>query len=119
MLKNRQFYHRLGFAISGIFEAWKRERSFRTQVFLGLAAAVFTVAIAPGWIWDAAVALSIVSVLALELLNTALEGLIDKLHPSAAPEIKLAKDVAAGAVLIASFGAGIVGLLMIVSRFWR
>ena len=119
LMKNKQFYHRLGFAASGVSEAWQRERSFRTQVLLGLGATVFTVVFAPGLIWAAAVALSIALVLALELLNTAIECVIDHLHPEAAPEIKLAKDIAAGAVLMASIGAATVGLLMVVSVFWR
>ena len=87
LTKNKQFYHRLGFAASGVSEAWTRERSFRTQVLLALAAIVFTVVFAPGLIWAAAVALSIALVLTLELLNTAMECLIDHLHPETAPEI--------------------------------
>ena len=119
LMKNKQFYHRLWFAASGVSEAWRRERSFRTQVLLALAAIVFMVVFAPGLIWAAAVALSIALVLTLELLNTAMECLIDHLHPETAPEIKLAKDIAAGAVLMASIGAATVGLLMVVSVFWR
>ena len=85
---------------------------------MGLGATVFTVVFAPGLIWAAAVGLSIGLVLALELLNTAVETLIDHLHPESAPEIKLAKDIAAGAVLVASVAAASVGLLMIVRVFW-
>ncbi len=118
-MKNRQFHHRFGFAMSGISEAWRRERSFRTQVKLGLAATIFTIVLRPGLGWAAAVALSIALVLALELLNTAIECVIDHLHPETAPEIKLAKDIAAGAVLVASIGAACVGVLMTVSVFWR
>jgi undecaprenol kinase len=118
-MKNRPFYHRLGFAALGIAEAWRRERSFRTQVILGLGATAFTVVFAPSLIWAAAVGLSIGLVLALELLNTAFETLIDHLHPDTAPEVRLAKDIAAGAVLVASMAAASVGLLMIVSVFWR
>ena len=65
------------------------------------------------------IALSIALVLALELLNTALECVIDHLHPETAPEIKLAKDIAAGAVLLASIGAVAVGMLMILAIFLR
>jgi undecaprenol kinase len=119
LMKNKQFYHRVGFAASGIVEAWRRERSFRTQALVGLAATAFAVVFAPGLIWAAAVALSIALVLALELLNTAIECVIDHLHPETAPEIKLAKDIAAGAVLVASIGAGSVGLLMIASVLLR
>src|ERR1700736_2614134 len=118
-MKNRPFYQRLGFAASGIAEAWRRERSFRTQVVLGLAATAFTVVFAPGLIWAAAVGLSIGLVLTLELLNTAVETLIDHLHPETAPEVRVAKDIAAGAVLVASIAAASVGLLMIVSVFLR
>jgi diacylglycerol kinase (ATP) len=119
LMKNKQFYHRLGFAASGVCQAWQRERSFRTQMLLGLAAIALTIMLAPGLLWAAAVALSIALVLALELFNTAIECVIDHLHPETAPEIKLAKDIAAGAVLMASIGAACVGLLMMVSVFWR
>ena len=116
-MKNKGFLHRLLSAVSGIAMAWKRERSFRTQVVIGLVAIAFTVVLAPGLIWTAVVALSIALVLGLELLNTAIEGVIDHLHPETAPEIKLAKDIAAGAVLLASIGAACVGLLMVASIF--
>jgi diacylglycerol kinase (ATP) len=66
-------------------------------------------------IWVAAVTLSVGLVLALELVNSALERLIDHLHPGAAPEIAAVKDIAAGAVLLASAAAVVVGLLMILS----
>jgi diacylglycerol kinase (ATP) len=49
-------------------------------------------------------------VLSAELFNTALEHLADKLHPERDPAIKVAKDCAAGAVLILALLAVIVGL---------
>jgi diacylglycerol kinase (ATP) len=118
-MKNRPFRERLGFAAWGVAAAWRRERSFRTQVVLGIAATAITAVLRPGLIWAAAVALSIALVLALELINTALECLVDRLHPETAPEIKLAKDIAAGAVLVASASAIVIGLLMIVSVLLR
>jgi diacylglycerol kinase (ATP) len=96
-MKNRPFGERLSFATLGIVAAWRRERSLRTQVSIGIAATTFTAVLAPSLIWAAAIALSIALVLALELLNTALECVVDHLHPETAPEIKLAKDIAAGA----------------------
>ena len=47
-----------------------------------------------------------------EALNTALEALSDAAVPEHSPHIALAKDVAAGAVLLASLGALAVGLLV-------
>lgn len=58
------------------------------------------------------VVISIVMVLAAELLNTGLERLCDKLHPEMHPEIGAVKDMAAGAVLLLSMGAAIVGVLI-------
>ena len=49
-----------------------------------------------------------------EALNTALEALSDAAVPEHSPHIALAKDVAAGAVLLASLGALAVGLLVFV-----
>ena len=114
-MKNKPLYSRVSFAAAGIVEAWKRERSFRTQVVLGGCAVAITIALRPGLIWAAAVVLSAALVLALELVNSAMEALIDHVHPEVAPEIKLAKDIAAGAVFVATIGAVVVGLLMIFS----
>jgi undecaprenol kinase len=118
-MKNRTFLFRLRFAVAGIVAVWQRERSFRTQTVAALAAVALTVLLRPGLLWAAAIALSIALVLALELLNSALEAMIDHVHPDIAPAIKIAKDAAAGAVLVASIGAGMVGVLMLASVMWR
>ena len=53
-------------------------------------------------------------VLALELLNSALEAVIDLLHPGLHPEVKAAKDMVAGAVLAISLAALAVAAAMLV-----
>ena len=58
----------------------------------------------------------VVLVLSLELANSALEALIDRVHPEIAPEIKIAKDAAAGAVLVASLGALVIAAMMVADR---
>lgn len=114
-MKSRSFRARLGFATAGIRIAWQREKSFRSQCLLGLGAAAFTAALRPGLLWAAAIAIVIGLVLALEMMNAALEYLIDKVHPEIAEEIKFAKDAAAGGVLIASMAAALVGGPMVLS----
>ena len=57
-----------------------------------------------------AVVIVIALVLALELINTALETLCDFLHPEKNDEIKKIKDLSAAAVLLAAIGALITGL---------
>jgi diacylglycerol kinase (ATP) len=61
-----------------------------------------------------ALILAIVGVWTAEALNTAMELLCDFASPEFHPLIKNCKDVAAGAVLIASIGAAIVGLIVFV-----
>ena len=63
-----------------------------------------------GW---AIVALAIALVLAAELANTAIEAVVDLVSPADHPLAKLAKDMAAGAVLLASAGALTAGLLVL------
>jgi undecaprenol kinase len=114
-MKNRPFHERLSFALDGIRAVWRSERSFRTQCGCALAAAGVTIALRPGWTWAAIIALATALVLALELMNSALEYLMDHVHPDIAPAIKRAKDAAAGAVLLASFGAAFAGLMMVIA----
>jgi diacylglycerol kinase (ATP) len=82
-------------------------------------AAGVAVHLSPGeWCW---IVLAIVSVWTAEALNTAFEFLTDVASPGFHPIAANAKDVAAGAVLLAACGAVIIGLLVfaphILSRF--
>ncbi|HEX5386840.1 MAG TPA: diacylglycerol kinase family protein [Gemmatimonadales bacterium] len=60
------------------------------------------------------VVLAIVAVWTAEALNTAFEALCDVASPGLHPLVERAKDIAAGAVLIAAVGAAVVGLLVFV-----
>src|SRR5258706_6370058 len=64
------------------------------------------------------IALTVSFVLATELMNSALEALVNQLHPERHPEIRVIKDMAAGGVLLASVGALIVGFLLLVTMLW-
>lgn len=96
-------------AFRGILETLRSERNFKIH----LGCAVFTIALGvwarlstSDWRW---IALCITVVFALELLNTALEAVIDLLSPAYHPLAKKAKDAAAGAVLVGAIFALIVG----------
>ena len=114
-MKNHPFYHRMGYALHGMRVVWRSEHSFRTECYIAIGAAVVTAALRPGWLWGALIALCAALVLALELLNTSLEYLMDHVHPDIAPAIKHAKDAAAAGVLITGVGAILVGIMMLIS----
>lgn len=104
-MKNQPFYKRMVFALQGISGALRLESSLRLQCFAALCVIIVLVCVQPAMIWWAILLLSCGMVLAAELFNTALEHMIDHLHPSVHPSIKIAKDCAAGSVLILSLSA--------------
>lgn len=117
-MKGHGFVTRLGFAWAGLCAAWRMEKSMRTHALATvLVVALLCLTRAPA-IWWAAMALTISLVTCTELLNTAVEALSDHLHPQQHPAIKLTKDIAAGAVLVASAAALVVGLVFVWDQCW-
>jgi undecaprenol kinase len=108
-----------GYAFEGLAAAWRTQPNFR--IHLVLAAVLVTggvvVRIAPiGW---AVLALAIGLVVAAELFNTALEAAVDLASPQEHPLAKLAKDIAAAGVLVASLAAGVAGIAVLVGGLVR
>ena len=117
MTKNQAFMARLGFALRGIGQAMSTENSLRTQaVAFGIVIAALVI-LRPEPVWWALFGLASFAVLSAELFNTALERLADRLHPEVHPEIRIVKDCAAGAVLLASCGALAVAGAFVVQVF--
>ncbi len=63
--------------------------------------------------------MAVVMVFALEIINTALEKMLDLLHPDNHEVVGEVKDAMAGAVLIASFIAVVVAVLIFYPHFQR
>lgn len=67
--------------------------------------------------WEAiAVIFSVALVLVVEMINTAIEKTMNFISVEKHPQIKLIKDIAAGAVLIASIAAAIVGCIVFIPK---
>lgn len=105
-----------GFAGRGLQRTWLEQENFRIEVSIGLAALLLA-----WWLQVSAVPvlLSIALVLSLELMNTALEAVVDMASPDYHPLAEQAKDVAAAAVLLASLVTVMVGLLHLGPALWR
>jgi len=103
-------------AASGLFRVLLYERNARIEVcvalLVGAAAAFFRVS---GW-QLAAVLLCIFGVLSLEILNSAVEAVVDLASPGQHPLAKHAKDAAAGAVLMAALGSVVIGCWVFVPK---
>jgi diacylglycerol kinase (ATP) len=100
------------YAFAGIGYLLWTQRNAKIHTALGVAAVVlgFLLRIERGeWL---ALVLTIVLVLAAEGVNTAVEAAVDLASPAYHPLAKVAKDVAAGTVLLTAIGAVIVGIII-------
>ena len=100
------------YAFEGIIHVLRTQRNMR--IHFTIAAAVLVLALATGVtkLELIALMLSIAFVLIAEMINSAIEGAIDVATTSFDPMAKLAKDMAAGAVLVATINAVAVGYLV-------
>lgn len=104
------------YAARGLRYALRGEQNFQLEM-LAAAVAIFGM-----YVFDVssgervALVLCIAVVLSLELVNTAVERMMDMLKPRVHPYVRVIKDVMAAAVLIASLGALAVGLIIFLPR---
>lgn len=110
--KRHPWWYSFKWAFRGMFYTFKSQKHMRFHLIVAslviLAALLFEVEL---WQW-AVLFLTIGSVMAAEAFNTAIELVLDLTHPQHHTLAGLAKDVAAGAVLITAIIAVIVGLLI-------
>ncbi|GGA20488.1 diacylglycerol kinase family protein [Paenibacillus physcomitrellae] len=103
------------YAAAGIWYALRTQRNMK--VHLAMAILVTAGAIVfhlPPMSW-VLLLLTISSVIGLELVNTALETVVDLVTEEWHPLAKIAKDTAAGAVLIAAFFSVVIGIVLFYS----
>lgn len=95
-------------AVRGVAVAWREQRNLRIEVAVGTAALALT-----AWLGVSPVPVLLCCglVLAAELANSAVEALVDLASPAPDPRAGRAKDVAAGAVLLAAATSVAVGLI--------
>lgn len=96
------------YSLSGIIIAWREERAFKEEALLGAIMIPAAFFLAPDKISLLLMIGSVLLVLALELVNTAVEAAINRIGPEIHPLSKKAKDTASAAVLIALLNAGLV-----------
>lgn len=104
------------YAWEGIVSFFRWEHN--AQIHLAITFLVLVLSVTLGVSkWEAiAVVFSIAFVWVAEMINTAIEKTIDFISVEKHPQIKLIKDVAAGAVLIASLAAVVVGLFIFIPK---
>ena len=99
------------YAFSGILYATRTQRNMRIHLVAASLAIVATLYLRLDRAYVALVVLCIAIVIALELVNTAIEAVVDLMTVAHHPLAKIAKDASAGAVLVVSMASVIVGYL--------
>jgi diacylglycerol kinase len=103
-------------AIEGIFSSWALGRNFRIQSIIGLVALGLCITLNL-LIWEWIVVLILIGgVLSLETINSSIEKLCDLISMDIDPRIKTIKDLSAGAVLIFSVIALVIGCLIFIPK---
>ena len=100
------------FAFEGIIHVLRTQRNLRIHFGVAVAVLILALIVDVTKIELIALLLSVTFVLIAEMLNTAVEAAIDIATTSFDPMAKLAKDIAAGAVLIAAVNALAVGYIV-------
>ena len=100
----RRVWHAATFSVAGFRAALRHEAAFRQELLVGLPLIVLAPFIAPGR-WQLLVMVaSVVVVLIVELLNSAIEALADAVSVERHPLLGRAKDLGSAAVMLSLFG---------------
>ena len=111
-MKSTNLLKSFGYAFAGIWHCLCKERNYRLHMFIALCVCALA------WYYQfnrdqwGILIITVTSILVLEMINTAFELVVDMLSPEFHPTAKIIKDVAAGAVLVASIAAFVIGILL-------
>ncbi|MDD5084143.1 MAG: diacylglycerol kinase family protein [Candidatus Moranbacteria bacterium] len=106
----RRFARSVKHALRGVYHASKMEKNFRLEIIAAILVAILAYLLPVTAQERVLLVFVVAGVLVIELINTAIERVVDMLKPRVHPYARIAKDVMAAAVLIASIGAMMIGL---------
>ena len=126
-MKPKRWLDKANVAIEGIIYSVKTQRHMRYHLIAALGVLLVSLVVNITRIEFILLSLAIILVLVTEMLNTAIEVAVDMISEEYHPKAKIAKDIAAGVVLVASIGALILAYLILypairesaAAGFWR
>ena len=119
MKKEKNIIKSFKYAFEGIFTALKKERNMKIHFSIMILVIIFGIILKISKAeWITCIILFGL-VISLELVNTAIENSVDLITQEKNTKSKIAKDVAAGAVLISAITAAIIGLMIFIPKIWH
>ena len=113
----QRLFRALGFSWAGLKAAWHSEWAFRVDVVVFLVAAPIGLWLGHNGLERAALNGSLFLVVIAELVNTAIEAVVDRIGPDRHALSQKAKDVGSAVVLLALFNAVVIWVLILSARF--
>ena len=112
-MKQYTFLESLTFALEGIYFAIRDNKNLRIHFIVTILVILASLYFKVMPLEFAILIVMIVLVISAEMVNTALEEVVDLITTEHRQSAKIAKDVAAGMVLVTSIGAALVGIIIL------
>jgi diacylglycerol kinase (ATP) len=103
-----RLWNALGYSREGIIAAWQNEAAFREEILLAIVTIPLAIYLGHSGIERALLIGSIILILIVEILNSAVEAVVDKASPEKNELAKRAKDMGSAAVLFSLLNAATV-----------
>lgn len=108
-----RLFRSFGYALDGLRYAFRTQANLRIHIAISLIVIGIGLGVQLDPIEWAVLIVTMMIVLSAELVNTAIEATLDRVSVEQHPLAKVAKDTAAGAVLLSAIGAVLIGLLIL------
>ena len=106
------------YTFAGLKSAWKNELAFRGEVVVVMIMSPLGLWLGRSAVERALLIASLLLILLAELLNSALEAVVDRIGPERHELSKRAKDMGSAAVFISMVTAALVWMIIAFDRFW-
>ena len=111
-LKNSNFIDACNNAVNGLIYATTTQSNIKKQLFIAVCVLVLSLFYKLETTQFLCLTFAVFLVIFAEMVNTAIETVVDMVSHERNPKAKLAKDIAAGAVLVVAMGAAIMGVMI-------
>ena len=106
------FKDNVGHAWRGLRAIVKEQRSFRIEIIVAVLVVILSFLLSTTRSEKAVLIATVGGVLVLEVMNSVVEKVMDLLHPEKSMSVKIIKDMSAGAVMLASIAAVVLGIIV-------
>jgi len=114
----RRIFNAIGYSIEGFKAAWEHEHAFRQELLAVIIGTVVALGLPISSFQKVFLIAVMLLVLIVELINSAIEAIVDRISLEQHPLSKRAKDIGSAAVMLAIMVAALAWAVVLFNRFW-